>query len=101
MTNEVKKNRFSRGKICPYCGHDEVSRSGKFDGKQRCICKSRHKTFNDFTRSPHYNSKRSIKEWILYAKCMVNGYSIRKCVQTVDISVAAAFCWRHKILDPI
>lgn len=30
VTNEVKKNRFSRGKVCPHCGHDEVSRNGKY-----------------------------------------------------------------------
>ncbi len=39
VTNEVKENRFSRGKVCPHCGHDEVSRNGKYNGKQRYICK--------------------------------------------------------------
>jgi hypothetical protein len=29
VINEVKTNRFLRGKVCPYCGHDEVSRNGK------------------------------------------------------------------------
>ncbi|URZ03353.1 hypothetical protein CLAUR_033990 [Clostridium felsineum] len=101
VTNEVKENRFSRGKVCPYCGHDEVSRNGKFNGKQRYICKSCRKTFTDFTRSPHYNSKKDIKKWIPYAKCLVNGYSIRKGAKIVEISIPTSFCWRHKILDAI
>ena len=61
VTNEVKENRFSKGKVCPYCEHDEVSRNGKYNGNQRYICKSCQKTFTDFTRSPHYNSKKDIK----------------------------------------
>jgi len=56
VTNEVKENRFSKGKVCPCCWHDKVSRYGKFNGKQRYICKSCRKTFTDFTRSPCYNS---------------------------------------------
>jgi len=78
VTNEVKENRFSKGKRCPRCGHDEVSRNGKFKEKQRYICNSCRKTFTDFTRSPRYNSKKDISQWILYTKCMINGYSIRK-----------------------
>lgn len=45
VTNEVKENRFSSGKVWPHCGHDEVSRNGKYNGKQRYICKSCQKTF--------------------------------------------------------
>lgn len=55
VTNEVKENRFSRGKVCPHCGHDEVSRNGKYHGKQRYICKSCRKIFTDFTLSPKHN----------------------------------------------
>lgn len=101
VTNEVKENRFSRGKVCPHCGHDEVSRNGKYDGKQRYICKSCRKTFTDFTLSPKHNSKKDVKQWILYAKCMINGYSIRKCAEEVKISIPTSFYWRHKILDAI
>ncbi|MFT9497819.1 IS1595 family transposase [Anaerosolibacter sp.] len=101
VTDEVKENRFSKGKVCPYCEHDELSRNGKFNGKQRYICKSCGKTFNDFTQSPSYNSKKDTRKWILYAKCMINGYSIRKCAEIVEISVPTSFFWRHKIIDAI
>lgn len=101
VTNEVKENRFSRGKVCPHCGHDEVSRNGKYNGKQRYICKSCRKTFTDFTLSPKHNSKKDVQQWIQYAKCMINGYSIRKCAEEVKISIPTSFYWRHKILDAI
>lgn len=101
VTNEVKENRFSMGKACPHCGHDEVSRSGKYHEKQRYICKSCRKTFTDFTLSPKHNSKKDVKQWIQYAKCMINGYSIRKCAEEVKINIPTSFYWRHKILDAI
>lgn len=101
FTEEVKESRFSRGKVCPRCRHEEISRNGKFKGKQRYICKSCRKTFTDFTRSPRYNSKKDVSKWMLYAKCMVNGYSIRKCAEIIEISVPTSFYWRHKILDAI
>lgn len=55
VTNEVKENRFSRGKVCPHCGHDEISRNGRYKEKQRYICKPCRKTFTDFTLSPKHN----------------------------------------------
>lgn len=38
---------------------------------------------------------------MLYAKCMINGYSIRKCTVIVGISRPTSFYWRHKILDAV
>ncbi|WP_315077495.1 IS1595 family transposase [uncultured Clostridium sp.] len=101
ITNEVKESRFSRGKVCPHCENHEISRNGKFNGKQRYICKTCNKTFTDFTYSPRYNSKKDNSKWILYAKCMINGYSLRKCAEIVGISLPTSFYWRHKILEAI
>ncbi|MBZ9607190.1 IS1595 family transposase [Clostridium estertheticum] len=47
------------------------------------------------------NIKKYIKKWILYSKCMINGYSIRKCAEIVEISVPTSFYCRHKFLDAI
>ncbi len=101
FTNEVKENRFSKGRICPHCECDKISRNGRYHGKQRYICKHCRKTFTDFTLSPKHNSKKDVKQWIQYAKCMINGYSIRKCAKETNISVPTSFYWRHKILDAI
>lgn len=32
---------------------------------------------------------------------MINGYSIRKCADIMEISVPTSFYWRHKFLDTI
>ncbi len=66
VTNEVKENRFSKGKVCPYCGHDEVSRNEKYNGKQRYICKSCRKTF---TTLPSLKS-------IIARKVLSGGYNM-------------------------
>ena len=101
IKEDVKENRFSSGKVCPHCKSEDVSRNGKYNDKQRYICKSCRKTFTDFTYSPCYNSKKGLSKWIVYIKCMIAGYSIRKCAEIVDITVPTSFQWRHKVLDAI
>jgi hypothetical protein len=49
ITQEVKGFRFAKGKVRPHCGAETVLRNGKYNDKQRYICKSCRKTFTDFT----------------------------------------------------
>lgn len=60
LTQEVRKSRFAKGKMCPHCSSDMIVRNGKYKGKQRYICKCCKKTFSDFTYSPVAHSKKSI-----------------------------------------
>lgn len=101
IKEDIKENRFASGKVCPHCKSNEVSRNGKYKGKQRYMCKSCNKTFTDFTFSPCYHSKKDFSKWLEYIKCMVAGYSIRKCAEIVEITVPTSFSWRHKILDAL
>jgi len=101
VTKEVKEFRFSKGKVCPFCNSEMVSRNGKYNDKQRYICKTCRKTFTDFTNSAIYKSKKTLDKWLKYAKCMLNGYSIRKSAEIVEINIATSFFWRHKILNCI
>ena len=101
ITNEVKEMRFSKGKVCPHCNREDISRNGKYNDKQRYICKDCGKTFTDFTNSATYKSKKPLDKWMKYAKCMLSGYSIRKCAEIVEINIATSFFWRHKILNCI
>ncbi|GAA0815579.1 hypothetical protein GCM10008914_03910 [Clostridium tertium] len=39
IQDEIKENRFSSGRVCPYCKKDKVLRNGKYNKKQRYICK--------------------------------------------------------------
>ena len=101
VCEEVKEFRFSKGKVCPHCTSESISRNGKYNGKQRYICKDCRKTFTDFTNSATYRSKKSLDKWLKYAKCMIMGLSIRKSAKIVGINIATSFFWRHKILDCI
>jgi hypothetical protein len=53
------------------------------------------------TNSATYKSRKSLDKWLKYAKCMLNGYSIRKSAKLVEINIATSFYWRHKILNCI
>ncbi len=101
VESDIKEHRFSKGRVCPHCGGHDICRYGKSQGKQRYLCHSCKKTFADFTSSPAYNSKKPLEKWLLYAKCMINGYSIRKSAEIVGIHPSTSFYWRHKILDAI
>ncbi|AAK79564.1 transposase-like protein [Clostridium acetobutylicum] len=101
ITEEVRENRFSKGKVYLHCKLEMFSRNGKHDEKQRYVCKTCKKTFTDFTYSPISSSKKPLDKWLQYAKCMIVGYSIRKCAKTVNINIATSFFWRHKILEAI
>lgn len=68
VEQDVKEFSFSKGKVCPICGSETISRNGKYNGKQRCICKSCKKSFSDFTNSTTYKSKKALDKWLKYAK---------------------------------
>ena len=79
VTNEIKGNRFSRGKCCPHCESEAVCRYGKYNGKQRYRCNGCNRTFTDFTNSPCYNSKKPLNTWIQYIKCIFLRNILKSC----------------------
>lgn len=101
VTKEVKEFRFFKGKVCPFCHSETVSKNVKYNNKQRYICKSYKKTFTDFTNSATYKSRKSLDKWLKYAKCMLNGYYIRKSAEIVVMNIATSFYSRHKIINCI
>ena len=46
VSDEVAENKFSMGKVCPFCGQDKISKHGKYHGKtgikQRYKCQNQH-----------------------------------------------------------
>lgn len=101
LPKDCRELRFSGGGVCPHCNSDNIIKNGKLCGKQRYKCKSCGKTFNDFTKSALSNTKLPLEKWIEYAKCMILGYSIRKCSDIIGVCVKTSFYMRHKILDAI
>ena len=107
VNEEISESRFNRGKCCPFCNHDKISKYGKYHSKNgvkrryKCHNLECRKTFNDFSKSPVLNSKKGIDKWLLYSQCMINGNTIRQCVEIVELNIAIAFFWRHKIIDAV
>lgn len=46
VTEEVKEFRFAKGKICPHCQNDYILRNGKYNCKERYICKTTEKNLH-------------------------------------------------------
>ena len=51
LNNDFKESRFSKGEVCPHCQSTSIVKNGKLNGKQRYLCKSCKKSFNDLTKS--------------------------------------------------
>lgn len=83
IINEVKNIRFSKGAVCCHCTSHAIVRNGKNHGVQRYRCKACNRTFSDLSLSATYRSKKPLSKWLKYARCMVEGYSIRKCAEIV------------------
>lgn len=100
MVGDVRETRFSKGLACIYCGSMSVKRNGKYRSRQRYLCKDCGKSFNEMTGSPLSGTKYPHK-WLEYYKMMIEGLSLPKIANALDIHISTAFYWRHKILNAI
>ena len=102
LQREVKETRYSEGQYtCPFCHDTHIVKNGTQKGVQRYLCRQCRKSFSDQTATPSYHSKKSPKLWLHYLRCMLSGYTIRKCAEECQINIATSFFWRHKILDAL
>jgi transposase-like protein len=97
---EMRENRFHQGLRCLYCGSDRVRRNGTYRNRQRYHCRTCNRTFNDFTGTPVHHTKHLAK-WGKFLEFMIEGYSVRKCGELLEISKDTAFSWRHKVLHAL
>ena len=101
LNNDFKESRFSKGEVCPHCQSNSIVKNGKLKYKQRYLCKTCNKSFNDLTKSALSCTKLPLEKWIEYVKGMILGLSIRKNAKNIDVCVKTSFYMRHKILDCI
>lgn len=108
----VKDERFTSGFVCPHCGCiGHISRNGHIyktdkDGnktidKQRYVCKDCGKSFTVLSNSVASGTRKNLSIWESFAKCMMNGFSVRKSAGICGIHRNTAFVWRHKLLDAL
>ncbi len=97
---DIRETRFADGFSCPHCGGQKVKRNGTYNGRQRYLCHSCKKTFNDWTGTPiagtHYPDR-----WMEYIQLMLEGKTLKQCAKTLEISIPTAFYWRHKVLNAL
>lgn len=97
---KFQESRFSQGLFCPKCGcSSNIVRNGKYNGKQRYLCKNCHSTFMWTQNTILHRTHKSIETWQAYLDCMARGLSIRQSAEICNISIPTAFYWRHKLLD--
>ena len=85
------------GLHCPACRATHFHRHGQAHGLQRYRCVPCGKTFNALTGTPlaHLHHKT---QWLAYADCLLNSFSVRKAAQQVHIHRNTSFRWRHRFL---
>lgn len=100
LAERLKERRFHKGLSCPHCGSEQVHRHGVYRDRQRYRCRGCHKSFNDATGTPLAGTHLTSK-WMDYIECMVEGKSLRKICDQLEISLSTAFTWRHKVLNAL
>ncbi len=83
---------------CPECGSERVKRNGKRNQKQAYLCKACGKTFVETSTSAVMYSHASETVWKQVIQDTVEGVSIDKTAESLDLSHPTVFRMRHKIL---
>ena len=97
----IKDSLYINKKIncCPICGGKKYIKHGTYKGIQRYKCKECKKTFSKSTNSLWSYSKKDLNIWIQFIELMMKRRSLRFCAKKLNINLATAFYWRHKILN--
>lgn len=104
FTEIMKKNArhlnktMPKAKVCPHCKSSRTVRNGKRHSRQAYICRDCEKTFVETTGSAIANSHSSTTVWRKVIKDTVNGISLDKTAEELDLHHETVFNMRHKIL---
>jgi len=100
LLKRIRESRFASGLGCVHCGSTSVKRNGKYRSRQRYLCNDCGKSFNDMTNTP-FSGSRYPEKWVKYIELMVEGYTLPKIAEKLQIHISTAFYWRHKILNAL
>jgi len=86
---------------CPICGDHKYIKYGFYNGIQRYKCKNKNceKTFSLSTNFIWSYSKKSPEKWAEFIELMLAKKTLRYCAEKLNINLATAFYWRHKVLN--
>jgi transposase-like protein len=92
------KEKETKAVECLRCGSVKIVRNGKQSGRQYYLCKDCGKAFTETATSAIAHSHSSKTVWKQVIRDTVDGISIDKTAEALDLSHSTVFHMRHKIL---
>lgn len=93
----VVEDRLQALRMCPHCQGLHVVRNGMARGLQRYKCRDCGRTFNTLTRTP-LARLRYRQRWLGQGQAIIDGLSVTKAAQQLQVARSTAFRWRHRFL---
>lgn len=94
--NQNEKQTFS---ACPHCKSLAFIKYGKYNNIPRFKCKCCFRTFSLRTNTVWYYSKKTPDQWKEFCALQMDCKPLSYCAKALNINIATAFYWRHKILN--
>ena len=98
IKERVEREKESVPVACPFCGSPNIVRNGKRHKKQAYLCKDCAKTFVETATSAIAYSHCSKTVWKQVIRDTVDGVSLDKTAESLDLTHSTVFNMRHKIL---
>ena len=98
IKDKAEAEKESKPEECLRCGSVKVVRNGKQNGRQFYLCKDCGKAFTETATSAIAHSRSSKTVWKQVIRDTVDGISIDKTAEALDLSHSTVFHMRHKIL---
>ena len=98
IKDKAEAEKESKPEECLRCGSVKVVRNGKQNGRQFYLCKDCGKAFTETATSAIAHSCSSKTVWKQVIRDTVDGISIDKTAEALDLSHSTVFHMRHKIL---
>ena len=99
---EIKEKADSEEKAeksnCPRCNSENVSRNGRKRSKQAYLCRDCNKSFVQTSDTAIEKSHSSSTVWKQVISDTINGVSLDKTADSLDLTHTTVFNMRHKIL---
>jgi transposase-like protein len=97
QVDAVVEERLQTLRVCPHCHSMHVVRYGFADGLQRYRCGDCGRSFNTLTGTP-LARLRYRQRWLGQTQALIDGLSISKAAQQLEVARSTAFRWRHRFL---
>jgi transposase-like protein len=98
IKEKAESEKEEKPASCPECGSIAIKRNGKRNSRQSFVCKDCGKSFVETSTSAIACSHASETVWKQVIRDTVDGISLDKTAESLDLSHSTVFNMRHKIL---